>query len=243
MSSDKRRASDPITSESNLADSVPGDRTLIERIRDLVNANPGHTVRELVAIGNATGLEIDKKGMNSALYKLRGLRFIQAAPSHDGSAPRWVAYQSGAVEAVAFVPQEFAPRMSAKRNRREAISTQRVAAFQRLVLEGGEMVSVGLITESANDPYVSFDVLDERIVVALNTAHPIFCSLKHTDESLNLLVAMAIVDAVAQTRLARYRDGASLDRMIAIRDAVWREFALLSEVPAIRTEALSESDP
>jgi hypothetical protein len=214
-----------------------GGPTTLERIRDLVDTNPGHTVRELVAIGRRAGLDVDKRLMNSSLYKLRGLQCVQTAPASNGSAPRWMPHQVGSENG------RHVERRRVRTATTQAISTERVTAFQRLVLRGGETVSVGVVTESANDPYVSFDVLDDRVVVAVNDAHPICSTLSHNVESFNLVVAMAIVDAVTQTRLSRFRGDNSIERMIEIRDAVWREFALLRDVPTIQTEALGGSDP
>lgn len=221
--------------------SIDGDAahtdTPMELVRDLVYENPGLTVRELLAIGRKTGLALGKREMNSMLYKLRGLRVVDCVSGQSGAAPIWLPHSGGPiVSEVRESPSRRGGHRSTS-DRRGTISEGRVSTFQQLVMKGGETVSVGIVTESANDAYATIDVLDKRIVVALNAAHPICSLLAHTDESFNLLIAMAIVDAVTQTRMNRSIRERSEYNLIELRDAALREFALISDQLTIRREA------
>jgi hypothetical protein len=212
------------------------ERTPIEIARDLVASNPGLTVKDLVDVGRQQGLSLEKREMNSALYKLIGLRSVEAITSSEGSAPKWfpVLIDRDSTEPTPAKPMQVP---DARYLVGKPISESRVAAFQRFLLKGGEFVSVGIMKESSNDPYVSIDVLDERIVIAINSAHPICESLAHTEESWNLLVATAIVDAVTQTRINRSsKISPKGPDLISVRDAVLREFALIEEPPIIQRE-------
>jgi len=203
--------------------------SIIGLVRELVAAKPGSTARELATAAKSRGTALTKKEVNSALYTLPGLSAVARAPGPDDSAPLW--YLHGAepsTDAPSF-DEPTTHRSSTTPPRLGEISEARVNSFRQLVLKGGEIVSIGLVTESANDPYVSIDVLDTRIVISVNTSHPVCTSLAHSKESLNIFLASTIVDAVCQVRLRRSHFDDYSTTFFGTRDAIWREFALLSD--------------
>ena len=203
--------------------------SIIGLVRDLVAAKPGSTARDLATAAKSRGTALTKKEVNSALYTLIGLSSVSRAPGPDDSAPLWYPHGAEPSSGASSFDEPTTHHPSTTPLGLGEISEARVNSFRQLVLKGGEIVSIGLVTESANDPYVSVDVLDARIVISVNTNHPVCTSLAHNEESLNIFLASTIVDAVCQIRIRRSHFDDYSTRFFDTRDAIWREFALLSD--------------
>jgi len=215
----------------------------IEKVRDLVREKPGKSAKELATVARKKGLSLTKREMNAVLYKLLALGEVSNSPGSGTLAPNW--HPSYAVPCgPAPTSTSNTPSTDYRKvSEQGSISEERVKRFTQLILEDGETVSVGLVAGSANDPYMSLDLLDERIVITVNTQHPGFASLAHSDASMNIFIASVVIDAVSQTRLKRAGDVDVLEMEPRTRDSLWREFALLAELLPTPTEALSRTDP
>ena len=82
--------------------------------------------------------------------------------------------------------------------------------------------SFGYFEGSPNDPYVDFEIISERIVIAINRNHPLVAELISDPHSQTVLEVFLAIDALTQYEIGlRESEQGNFD-LIAMRDTLLR---------------------
>lgn len=186
--------------------------------RALVEKNPSSTAKELTKLARRSGIDCSRSEMNTALYGLLARKSVTRVEPADGSAPRWSAGTAAAPEP---------PATSSAATRVLELDRGRLRNLVSFVLNDGTELVVGEDARSPNDPYIAVDVLDTRVVVSINTSHPIGSVLYGGDTAAaDLVRAAAGVDGLMLMKTQRAVSRPSGQDLIRIRDAYLRELML-----------------
>lgn len=179
---------------------------------NILNVRPGLTVRDILPLLREHGLDVDRSTLNGALYGMLRSGLVERSESPTGGAPHW----------------SVAKRDTGARREPLIVSQRGIRRVFDRQLRDGLHLTLLERSDGPNDPYVDVEIFDGKVVATINVLHPIWVAASLNDHTLDMIRAMAAVDALMLARTGDRDRALDRKRVVALRDTYLREIVLQS---------------